>query len=135
MLSPLRDHVVFLYLVGAVTATVFEYLVGIAMQKVFHEVWWDYNDKPFNYKGIICLESTLAWGVYAVAVICFLNAKVLNFIDSRDRELGIMLCRMVIVVFLADYAVTLWNIAKASGFNIREKGQKLTESFRNLAGR
>ena len=60
ILSPLRDNVVQLYLAGAFLATAFEYLVGIAMIHFLGELWWDYNKKPFNYKGIICLESTIA---------------------------------------------------------------------------
>lgn len=60
LLRPLASHPVLLYLTAAVSATAFEYLVAILMQKVLHQVWWDYNEKPFNYKGLICLESTLA---------------------------------------------------------------------------
>ena len=53
-------------------ATVFEFLVGKLMLRLFGEVWWDYNNKPCNYKGIVCLESTVAWGFYAVIIIVFL---------------------------------------------------------------
>ena len=62
LLRPLASHPVLLYLTAAVSATAFEYLVAILMQKVLHQVWWDYNEKPFNYKGLICLESTLRLG-------------------------------------------------------------------------
>lgn len=108
--SPLRGHIVLLYIAGALTATAFEFLVGIAMQRIFHQVWWDYNDKPFNYKGLICLESTIAWGFYAVIIIYFLNGRILSFIDGRDRDLGILLCRIVIAVFILDYTFKLRGI-------------------------
>ena len=69
VLSPLQAHVLWLYLTGALAATMFEFLVGKLMLRLFGEVWWDYNDKPYNYKGIVCLESTIAWGFYAVIII------------------------------------------------------------------
>ena len=69
IMHPLGGHLLGLYFIGAALATTFEYLVGILMRKVLHQVWWDYNDKPFNYKGIICLESTIAWGFYAIITI------------------------------------------------------------------
>ena len=72
LLRPFAGNPVLLYLTGAFTATVFEYLVGKAMRRLFGEVWWDYNEKPFNYQGIVCLESTIAWGFYAVIIIAII---------------------------------------------------------------
>lgn len=63
LLRPFAGNPVLLYLTGAFIATVFEYLVGRAMLRIFGEVWWDYREKPFNYQGIVCLESTIAWGI------------------------------------------------------------------------
>ena len=135
ILSPLREHIVALYIVGAIVATVFELLVGFAMQRVFHEVWWDYNDKPFNYKGLICLESTVAWGFYAVIICCFLNGRIIQFIDGRNMDLGIHFCRFIIVVFLIDYVLTLRRIIKESGISLRECGAHAADKLRGLLGR
>ena len=49
ILSPLRKQYVLLYIVGALLATTFEFIVGKVMIRLFGELWWDYNDKPFNY--------------------------------------------------------------------------------------
>ena len=48
------------------------------MLRLFGEVWWDYREKPFNYQGIICLESTIAWGFYAVIIIGYLHQAVMD---------------------------------------------------------
>ena len=64
ILRPLEGNYFLLYLAGAILATAFEFLVGKLMLRFFGELWWDYKEKPFNYKGILCLESTLAWGLY-----------------------------------------------------------------------
>ena len=70
-----------LYIVAALSATTFEFLVGKMMIRIFGELWWDYNEKPFNYKGIICLESTVAWGFYGLGIVFFLHGWVLQAID------------------------------------------------------
>lgn len=88
ILNPLSGHYVALYLTGAFLATTFEYLVGIMMQKFLGEVWWDYTEKPMNYKGIICLESTIAWGFYAIIITMFLHERVLHLIDAMDMAYG-----------------------------------------------
>ena len=100
ILHPLEGRYIQLYVAGAVIATLFEFIVGKLMLALFGELWWDYNEKPFNYKGIICLESTIAWGFYAVIIIMFLNGKIMGFIDRYSYDLGVKVC--TILVFLAS---------------------------------
>lgn len=112
ILSPLSGHYIKLYLAGAVLATAFEYLAGRLMLKVFGEVWWDYNEKPCNYQGIICLESTIAWGFYAVIIIMFLHGKILGFIDRYDPAMGEKLCLMILFLVALDYLFRFYRIFK-----------------------
>lgn len=104
LLHPLAGSYVKLYIAGAVSATVFEFLVAKLMLKLFGEVWWDYNEKPCNYKGIICLESTLAWGVYAIVIITFLFDKVIYFIDRFPMAIGMKVIIFALFVALFDFA-------------------------------
>jgi len=110
ILHPLSNHLIGLYLAGAILATAFEYLVGKMMLKLFGEVWWDYNDKPYNYKGIICLESTVAWGFYAIIIINFLHSRILGLVDRFDMNWGIRACRLVLLLVTVDYLLKLANI-------------------------
>lgn len=112
ILSPLAGHYVALYFAGAIIATVFEFLVGKLMIKVLGDLWWDYNEKPFNYKGIICLESTLAWGVYALIIIGFLNGKIVSAIDKTDPTLGKRACVLVLFMVMIDYLYRFYVIFK-----------------------
>lgn len=124
ILSPLKGRFVPLYFAGAFLATTFEFLVAIAMERIFGEVWWDYHDKPLNYKGIICLESTIAWGFYAVFIIQVLNARIYEFIDRLDRRLGVFCCSLVIVAVAIDYYLQLKSIAEERDFSFSEQKEK-----------
>ena len=106
-LSPLKPYPVALYFVGAIVATTFEFLVGIAMIKLFGELWWDYNEKPFNYKGILCLESTIAWGFYALGIICFLHEKIYMLIDMIDPAVGKVIILVILGIVAVDYVFQL----------------------------
>ena len=90
-------------IVGALLATAFEFLVAKLMMKLFGEVWWDYNDKFCNYKGVICLESTLAWGLYAVIIITFLFEKVINFVDRYPKTWGLKTIVLVFAMGMVDF--------------------------------
>ncbi|MBO5054898.1 MAG: putative ABC transporter permease [Lachnospiraceae bacterium] len=130
ILSPLSGHYIKLYLVGAFLATTFEYLVGRLMLKIFGEVWWDYNEKPCNFQGIICLESTVAWGFYAIIIIMFLHGRIINFIDRYDFVWGVGACRLVLFVVTVDYVIKLYGIFKENLIEYKEKIVDRYQSFR-----
>ena len=109
VLHPLADNVILLYIVGAVLATVFEFLVAKLMLRLFGEVWWDYNEKPYNYKGLVCLESTIAWGFYAVIIITFLFDKVINIVDSYPVPWGMRTIAFIFVMALFDFGYHFIN--------------------------
>ncbi len=116
VLHPLGDNLVALYFVGAILATVFEFLVAKLMIRLFGEVWWDYNDKPCNYKGIVCLESTIAWGFYAVIIITFLFDKVMSFVDRYPMAWGIKTITLIFVMIALDFG---YHFATALGCQVK----------------
>lgn len=107
LLKPLDDNYVALYFAGALLATALEYLVALAMKSFLGAVWWDYSDKPFNYKGIICLESTIAWGFYTVFMFAFLHRFVKMVAASYPFRVGMILAAAVIVVYGFDFTLHL----------------------------
>lgn len=132
LLSPFSHNPVKLYLIGAILATIFEFAVGILMQKLFGEVWWDYHEKPCNYKGIICLESTVAWGFYAIIIITFLHNRVLGFIDRYDHSMGIRVCQLVLFGVTIDYLLKLREIFKD---NLAEYKEKIVDKYQSFRAR
>ena len=110
LFTPLKGNVIAIYLMGCVVATAFEYLVGVAMIRFLGDLWWDYSNKPFNYKGILCLESTLAWGVYAVGIVYFIQGWFLSFINGLDYRLGCAILMIAFMVVSVDYIIQLRKV-------------------------
>ena len=136
VLRPLQTDLFLLYLTGAVMATVFEFMVGKLMLKLFGEVWWDYNDKPCNYKGIVCLESTVAWGFYAVFIIVFLHSKVMMFIDRWSFSMGSRICTFILAVVTIDYVIQLMNALHIDmNTNMKEKRDRLVDRYHEFKAR
>ena len=130
VLSPFKGNLVMVYFLGAFLATTFEYIVGQGMIRFLGELWWDYNEKPFNYKGIICLESTIAWGFYAVGIVAFLQGKVINFIDTVNYTWGIRFIYAVMIVVVIDYAIQLMKVFNVDLKEQKEKLVDMYDSFR-----
>ena len=64
--KPFYDNIILVYIAGCIGATALEYITAIVMETLFKVRYWSYSHKKFNYKGYICLESTLFWGVLTV---------------------------------------------------------------------
>lgn len=132
ILSPLRDKLVELYFLGAILATTFEYLVGVGMIRFLGELWWDYNNKPFNYRGIICLESTVAWGFYAIGIVQFVHDAMYHIIDKVQLQIGTRLIQGILFLVAIDYTVQL---IKVFDIDVRSKGEALKERCQALIAR
>ena len=128
ILQPMSGHFIGLYISGAVLATFFEYLVARLMDRVFGEVWWDYSDKPFNYKGIICLESSLGWGLLGIIYFRFLNGflmRLAGFVPHRfEKRLAVAL----VLFYLTDF---LWCLRH----QIKNRGEEQEQVIGRLSVR
>ena len=129
LLKGFAENLFLLYVAGAVSATIFEYLVGRLMLKLFGEVWWDYHEKPFNYQGIICLESTVAWGFYAVIIIGFLHGIVMKYASWYTYGMGLRLLGAVLLLVLIDFS---WHLLAALHVDLAGKRDRLLEKCRGF---
>ena len=108
ILQPVCHNVLLLYFLGCIFPTLLEYFTARLMLRVFGEVWWDYSEKPFNYKGILCLESTIAWGFYTVFLFWFIHRSVEHVVSSYSVEMGRRLGSLALLLFAADFLHSLY---------------------------
>lgn len=131
-LAPLSARFLPLYITGAVSATIFEYLVGRLMIKFLGSLWWDYNEKPYNFQGIICLESTLAWGFYGIVIVGFFNPWLLRFIENSDHVKMTRFVEIVLAIAVVDYIIRFAGLFKEPLLRARNSA---VEAYRNFRGR
>ena len=135
ILNPLRKFPVALYIVASFSATVFEFIVAKLMKCYLGEVWWDYNEKPFNYQGVICLESTIAWGFYGIIIVYWLNDLTVRVLSMVPELIGKRVSVIILTLYMVDF---IYHILGALDVNIRENLMEKKEdvmeryhSFRN----
>ena len=109
LLRPFSHNLFLLFAAGMLLATVLEYLTGIAMMRLFGSLWWDYSHKPFNYKGILCLESSVGWGVLAVLYFRVLEGLVSGYIGAIPVALGKFMCVAALIYFPLDFGYHLYR--------------------------
>ena len=62
--EPFKNNLILTYFAGVVGATLLELVTGAAMEALLKVRYWDYSNQKFNYKGYICLSSSVAWGIF-----------------------------------------------------------------------
>ena len=108
---PFQDNVVMTYLAGCLGATVLEFVTGTVMEALFKVRYWDYSDQKFNFKGHICLSSSLAWGVLTIFMTGFLHKKVEALVfhipETVMTGITVAVSLMVVVDFTLSFKAAL----------------------------
>ena len=113
LMQPFQNNMVLVYIVGAIMATIFEYLTAKLMLRIFGKFWWDYKDKPLNYKGVICLESTLGWGAAAIVIVGFLFNFVINIVNEIPQDYGAIIAGVLLGGYAIDFSKSLYEALRS----------------------
>lgn len=103
---PFQDNIVLTYLAGCVGATVLELVTGVTMEALFKVRYWDYSNQKFNYKGHICLSSTIAWGFLTILMTEFLHKGVEKIVFAIPGTVVTVLTVVLSVYIVADFTLS-----------------------------
>ena len=109
VIAPAAHGYLQLFIIGAVSATLLEIITAGVMTRLFGSFWWDYRSRPFNYHGVICLESTICWGVMAVALVAFLHPVVVHIVDIYYIHYGKWLGMAAMLCYGVDFTYCFYK--------------------------
>lgn len=119
----LRENICVVYLVGALTATLFELVTGTVMEKLFKVKYWDYSNLPLNYHGHICLFVSLFWGLFSVLLVAVVHVPVENFL----MRMPVIACEIVAFVLVAVFMHDV-TVSFNEAMDLREILESLSEN-------
>ena len=103
---PVRPFPVLVFIFGMIGATALELVTGICMEKLFHVRYWDYSNQKFNFKGHICLTSSIAWGAFSLAMIYGFHKPIEKLVLSIPFVWLDILTTVLTVIVAADFAIS-----------------------------
>lgn len=103
------DVKIFIILIlSFIILTLLELISGVLMSKIFSLKLWDYKNKPFNYKGYVCLEFSSYWMVlsliYYMFIYPFINIIAINFTNNK---FGLIIIIIFYILFIIDFIITI----------------------------
>jgi len=127
---PVKTYIGLVYVAGMISATLLELVTGAAMEAIFKVRYWDYSNQRFNYKGHICLSSSIAWGFLSILLTEVIHTPVERLVLGMNVAVKWTLFAIVSVLFVSDLFVsvkTAWDMRK-----LLERMEKLKETAEEL---
>lgn len=103
---PFQNHIFLTYLAGCVGATALELVTGIWMEALFKVRYWDYSNQKFNYKGHICLSSTIAWGFLTILMTEVVHKHVESMVFRIPYSIVVGLTMVITVCMIVDFTLS-----------------------------
>lgn len=132
---PVRDNYFLVYILGVISSTVLELVTGMVMESLFKVKYWDYSNQKFNYKGYICLSSSIAWGFLSILLTDFIHRPIEKLVLYMPKVIFYVILIVISVLFIADLVCSFkaaWDLRK-----ILERAEalktKVTEAAEKLA--
>lgn len=133
-LSGYNENPLHVFIIGFVVLSIWEYVVAWAIEKTFHEKYWDYSDNKFNINGRVCLLNSIFWGALGVIFTYIVHPFVQDAIKQIDNKALIAMAIILTVSMTIDIIVStirLQNISKKLE-DIKRIRNEITEKLKEL---
>ena len=100
-------HGVWLFAAGFIISTLIEWIAGHAIERMYHERWWNYSKLKWNLDGYICLPVSVCWGLLIVAAMEWGNPLFVKIYSLIPALPGKILVLVLLAVLIIDIAATL----------------------------
>ncbi|MBS5857449.1 MAG: putative ABC transporter permease [Clostridia bacterium] len=119
---------ILLFIMSIIFLSLWEYIVGVILEKLFKTKYWDYSDHKFNYKGRICLTNSIAWGFLGVLFIDFIHPAIVNLLKNVDVLYLKIIVPILLILILTDAIISIVKTKNIKG--TLEKVEKLNEQIK-----
>ncbi len=91
------------YLLSGVFATLIELTVGLILESA-GLCLWTYRSEPLNFRGHICLQVSLIWGLMLTLFMRFLMPLLVRLLGKIPKKVQVALCVVLSVALLVDFS-------------------------------
>ena len=129
------------FCLGFVVLSIWEYTVGVFLEKVFHRKYWDYSNYKFNLQGRVCLLNSIFWGLLGVLFIDVIHPFVVHLLTLINEKnvfyLDIILLGIVLIDIVASInsnfsIITKLKYVEELNESIKEKLEEIKEKGKGI---
>ena len=133
-LKNFSKNLILLFFISIIVFTIWEYLVGVLLEKLFHTKYWDYSDNKFNFQGRICLMNSIFWGILGVVFIQYIHPFIESIIEKVDIRLLTFIYSIIGIVMLIDAITSIIKVKniKVTLEKIEELNKEIKEKLKEI---
>lgn len=117
-LNSFKANPIAVFFIAFIVLTVWEYLVGIFLEKAFHTKYWDYSNNKFNINGRICLMNSIFWGILGVLFVEIIHPFVETKVALLETNILIYINILIYAYLLTDCII---SVIKVKNWDIKLK--------------
>lgn len=119
---PVKSDPVLVYICGALSCTLLEYITGVVMESLFKVKYWDYSHSEFNLNGKICAMSSLFWGFLSLLLTYKLHELTEKLVLKFSHTATLVIIISISAIFVVDVVYSV-----KTAFDVRKVLAKLTD--------
>ena len=111
-LSKYKNDIVNLFVLSVAYSCTLEYITSLVLEKIFKLRWWDYSKRKMNLNGRISLETGVAFGIFGIIIVCFIQPFLVYLISFLTKKQIIVIGIILFIILLSDFIISTYTISK-----------------------
>ena len=112
VLGEFKNNIILLFIMAFVILSIWEYIVGFLLEKIFKTKYWDYSKMKFYIHGRICLKNSIYWGILGVLFIDCINPFVNKQLSLIDDKIIFYACLIIGICIVIDCIISVISIVQ-----------------------
>lgn len=110
VLTKLSSNIFVVFIVSTILLTIWEYVVGVLLEKIFKTKYWDYSHLKFNINGRVCLKNSIYWGILGVIFTFIIHPFIKEYVDLIPGKVLIYVDVIIYIILLTDVIISITRI-------------------------
>ena len=134
ILKNLENNIILLFIISLIILTIWEYIVGVLLEKIFHTKYWDYSDHKINFQGRICLSNSIYWGILGVVFVKFIHPFIQRIVGNTDINILYFVVTISSLVFMVDVITSVIKVKNIQSAlrKIEELNNQIKEKLKEI---
>lgn len=111
LFKPIKNKPALVFILGSLFMTLFELIGGIWCRHVLRHEYWSYYQEFMNYKGYICLQSSIAWGILSLIGIYYFEPLIRRFESTLKSFPYYKLSVIILLIYFVILTLIKYFIA------------------------
>lgn len=134
-LTRYENDPIVVFVFGMIICSALEYFTSFLLEKIFHNMWWDYYEFKYNLNGRICLFASILFGVGGLLIIYVVQPLVERFLDLFTARTLNISALVLLIIFIIDviYSIVIaYNLRNRLILAEQLKKEKITKISKML---